>query len=52
MYKNAPYARSVPRTNFFSLRVVDTWNILPDDLVQAPTLANFKANVEITQMRI
>ncbi len=29
-----PYARSVARSNFFLVRVVETWNNLPDDVFQ------------------
>ena len=42
-----PFARSVTRSNFFSVRVVEAWNSLPEEIVQAPTLARFREDVEI-----
>ena len=42
-----PFARTVPRTNFFSLRVVERWNSLPGEIVEAPTLAQFKERLSV-----
>lgn len=47
MKLHRPHARSVPRANFLSVRVVAKWNSLPEELVQASSLASFKKNVEI-----
>jgi hypothetical protein len=42
-----PYAKTVPRYNFFSVRVVNRWNSLPESIVRAPTLAQFKNNLSV-----
>jgi len=34
------------RQNFFPLRVIDTWNKLPEDIVNAPTLNSFKNRID------
>ena len=34
------------RQNFFSIRVVNKWNQLPDDVVDAPTLLTFKCRLD------
>ena len=36
------YAKSEIRTNFFSQRVTDKWNSLPDNLKEAGTIETFK----------
>ena len=30
------------RRNFFSQRVVEKWNMLPEDIVSAPSITSFK----------
>ena len=42
-----PRARSIPRANFINVRVVEKWNNLPEEIVQASSLAIFKQKVEI-----
>ena len=37
-----PFARTQIRSNFFSHRVVNSWNSLPDAVVRAPSLDSFK----------
>ena len=34
------------RQHFFSYRVVDKWNSLPDNVVHAPTVDNFKSQLD------
>ena len=41
-----PYAKSSVRQNFFSVRVVNAWNSLPEEVVQAPTLNTFKNRID------
>ena len=36
------------RQNFFSFRVVDSWNALPPDVVNAPSLQAFKCRLDCT----
>ena len=42
-----PFARSQMRQNFFSNRVVNDWNHLPDSIVSAPTIRTFKDRLEL-----
>ena len=35
-----------PRANFFSYRIVDSWNILPSPVVNSPTLNCFKSRLD------
>ena len=35
-----------PRANFYSYRIVDSWNALPSSVVNAPTLNCFKARLD------
>ena len=35
------------RKNFFSLRIVDTWNKLPAGVAEAPSLQAFKNRLDI-----
>ena len=42
-----PYAKTIPRTNFFSLRAVGKWNSLPQELVETPTLRSFRRNLSV-----
>ena len=37
-----PHARTLIRSNFFSHRVINSWNSLPDTVVCAPSLDTFK----------
>ena len=41
-----PTATSSVRQNFFSTRVVNAWNSLPDAVVSAPTLNTFKNRLD------
>ena len=41
-----PFARRAVRANFFSVRVVNAWNSLPDSVVAAPTLNSFKSRLD------
>ncbi len=34
------------RANFFTARVVDMWNSLPEDVVSAPSVDAFKARLD------
>ena len=40
------YCRTETRHTFFSLRVVDTWNGLPERVVTAPSLNSFKNRLD------
>ena len=40
------HCRLTVRSNFFSERVVSTWNNLPDSVVQAPTINAFKNRLD------
>ena len=40
------HCNKVTRSNFFSFRVVDTWNGLPHVVVNAPSLNSFKARLD------
>ena len=44
---NRPYAKTLTRSNFFSIRVVTRWNALPEQVVQAASLAQFKERLSI-----
>ena len=38
--------RTTTRANSFSVRVVNTWNSLPEDVVTAPTISAFKSRLD------
>ena len=40
------YCGSATRFNFYSFRIVDSWNSLPEYIVNAPTLDTFKARLD------
>ena len=40
------YSRTATRHNFFSFRVVDMWNKLPESVVCAPSLNSFKNRID------
>ena len=40
------YCGSATRFNFYSFRIVDSWNYLPQDIINAPTLVTFKARLD------
>ena len=40
--------RSHLRSNFFSMRVVNVWNSLPEDVVTAPSLNTYKGRLDKT----
>jgi len=40
------YCRTKLRANFFSFRIVNMWNGLPDDVVLSPTLNIFKGIID------
>ena len=42
------HCRSQLRSNFFSMRVVNLWNSLPDEVVTAPSLNAFKNRIDTT----
>ena len=42
-----PYARLDIRKYFFSCRIVNEWNNLPDNVVSAPTLNAFKNAIDL-----
>lgn len=44
--KNSCIARSSVRNNYFSRRVVSTWNALPNDIVNAQSLLTFKLKLK------
>ena len=37
-----PHCKLLSRANFFSIRVINAWNKLPDSIVQAPGVNSFK----------
>ena len=37
----------LPRKNYFSYRVVNTWNKLPEHLIEVRSLNNFKAKLDM-----
>ena len=37
---------SATRFNFYSFRIVDSWDSLPEDIINAPTLDTFKARLD------
>ena len=37
-----PNAISRVRSNFFSIRIIDFWNSLPDFIIQVPSITDFK----------
>jgi len=39
------------RKHFFSQRIVDHWNKLPDDVVSAATISSFKKSLDIWMER-
>ena len=41
-----PRCHKTVRQNFFSLRVVNEWNKLPQDVVDAPTINTFKNRLD------
>ena len=43
---NKKHCRLEVRKNFFSMRVVNNWNSLPEDTVKAPCLNTFKARLD------
>lgn len=40
------FAKHAARTNFFSMRVVNAWNSLPETVVSAPSLNSFKNRLD------
>ena len=42
-----PSSKTVPRSNFFSLRVNKKWNALPQEIVEASTLSSFKSKLSV-----
>ena len=40
-----PYARTLIRSNFFSHRVVNSWNSLPEAVVSSPSMDAFKVKL-------
>ena len=38
--------RTEQRKNFYSIRVIDTWNSLPTELKMSNTIASFKINLK------
>ncbi|MCL4141514.1 UNVERIFIED_CONTAM: hypothetical protein GTU68_065742 [Idotea baltica] len=38
--------RTTLKGNWFSIRVIDPWNALPESVVTAPTIATFKARYD------
>ena len=42
-----PSSKTVPRSNFFSLRVIKKWNALPQEIVEASTLSSFKSKLSV-----
>ena len=41
-----PYTRNSLRQHFFSIRVINIWNSLPDNVVSAPSLDSFKSRLD------
>ena len=41
-----PSAKTSTRANFFSVRVVNAWNSLPEEVVSAPSLNSFKNGLD------
>ena len=41
-----PHATSLPRCHFFSLRVINDWNGLPEDIVNADSTDLFKTYLD------
>jgi len=39
-------SRLLLRSNFFTRRVISTWNALPEEVVSAPTVSIFKASLD------
>ncbi len=39
------------RRNFFSQRVVEKWNMLPEDIVSAPSITSFKKKLDVWMER-
>ena len=40
------YCKSATRFNFYSFRIVESWNSLPEDIVNAASLNTFKARLD------
>ncbi len=40
------HCNTATRHNFFSFRVIDSWNKLPSNVVKAPTLNSFKNRLD------
>ena len=40
------HCRTKLRANFFSFRIVNMWNSLPDDVVLSPTLNRFRGRID------
>ncbi len=40
------FAKKALRHNYFTSRIVDTWNSLPDDVVNAPSVNTFKNRLD------
>ena len=49
--KNPDIARSAVRNNFFSSRIVSTWNALPNDIVNSQSLLTFKLKFKQYNLR-
>jgi len=49
LYKKS--SRLELRKHFFSQRIVDQWNKLPDDVVSAATISSFKKRLDIWMER-
>jgi len=41
-----PRVRTLRRQHAFSIRIVDTWNSLPQDVISADTVNNFKIRLD------
>jgi len=44
-----PRCRTTVRQNFFSLRIVNEWNKLPQDVIEAPSMNTFKNRLDLTR---